>query len=123
MSYSILFEPYRFLELANKLVDDKNYDEDCRSRTVVGRAYYSAFLTAYKKMRDLGISLQDVERIHKETIEALQGYDYGLASKLYKLRDYRNDADYHMDVRMSIALARSCLRLSQQIISRIDTLR
>lgn len=117
------FEPRRFLELANILVNDKKYDEDCRSRTVVGRAYYGAFLVTRKKMQDFGISLRDVERIHKKTIEALQKYDYGLSSKLETLFRHRVDADYKMEERIDLGRARSCLQLSEHIINRIDGLR
>jgi hypothetical protein len=114
------FQPYRFLELADYLVDNSTHkDEECRFRTAAGRAYYAAFLITYKKMQDFGSLFRDKQHIHRETIEALQKYDSGLSSKLNTLFDIRVDADYNMDVKIGRGRSLNCLKLSQRIIKQV----
>ena len=48
------FNPDRFLELAEKLIYDREYDDKARARVVVGRAYYTAFLKTQKKLMEMG---------------------------------------------------------------------
>ena len=47
------YDPELFLVFADKLIFDTKYDEKSRSWVVVGRAYYTAFLKAQKKLGEL----------------------------------------------------------------------
>jgi len=115
------FSPRLFLRLANQLLNDKKYHTEAGVRTIVGRAYYAAFLSAMIKLRILGHSFRDVHRIHKEVIEALSSRDGGLGSKLDALFDYRVQADYDMDA-VVINLGDKCCRFSEHIINRLEDL-
>jgi hypothetical protein len=46
------FKPKEFLKLATRLINDGKYDDICRSRTAIGRAYYSAFLYIKHRLED-----------------------------------------------------------------------
>jgi uncharacterized protein (UPF0332 family) len=116
------FNPTLYLDLANRLVVDRQYSEVSRSRTVINRVYYAAFLHANKKLKELGISFRTVQSIHKDTIENLHRFDSGLASKLDRLFRYRVDADYKIEAQITLSLAHQCIRFSEYILNRIETL-
>jgi uncharacterized protein (UPF0332 family) len=115
------YNPEGFLELANKLLTDKGYDPEGRTRTAIGRAYYAAFLVTFKKLQELGASFPEDYRIHKAVIEKLTAKNGGLGSKLNTLFDYRVDADYKMDAHVT-NLGKTCCKFAEHIISRVKEL-
>lgn len=115
------YDPQGFLKLANKLLTDRNYEPEGRVRTVIGRAYYAAFLITLRKLQDLGASFREDYRIHKDVIEKLKEKDSGLGSKLETFFDYRVDADYKMDAQV-MNLGETCCRFAEHIISRVNEL-
>ena len=117
------FNPDDFLILANKLIDDNDYTDESRYRTVIGRAYYSAFLTAYKKFLEKGRNFPNVDRIHMDVRKALQNEMSKIGNKLEKLHeDYRVPSDYYLVEHIDRRMAEDSIRLSQIIISAIKNI-
>jgi uncharacterized protein (UPF0332 family) len=110
------------LEIANKLLADRKYQDEAGWRTAVGRAYYAAFLRTKKKLEELGSSFPDTEKIHQEVIQKLMERHTDLGNKLDTLRDKRVDADYRMSAGISDGLAKNCARVSQLVISSVETM-
>jgi uncharacterized protein (UPF0332 family) len=116
------YDPAEFLELAEKLVGDADYEEMGRSRTATGRAYYAAFLMVKKKLEELGCSFREVHKLHQDVIERLREKNSATANKLYTLRERRVDADYKMNAEMNVITARNCVRLSRIILNSLSEL-
>lgn len=114
------FKPKEFLKLANRLINDRKYDDDCRSRTAIGRAYYSAFLYIKSRLEGWGQSFNDDHRIHSEVVDALMDRNRTLGSQLENLRQARVDSDYHMNVPIDKNTGEYYVKLSQQIILEIS---
>jgi len=112
------------LKLAIRLIDDNRYDEKCRSRTAIGRAYYSAFLYIKSRLEGLGHFFHDDHRIHTEVIDALMDRGYrDIGSQLDSLRRIRVDAEYHMDEPIQKGTGNYYVQLSKQIIDEITLIR
>ena len=120
---STTYKPELFLELADKLIFDTKYDERSRSRVVVGRAYYTAFLNARKKLSELGYPLNDTSRIHKQAIDALRSLKPDLGDKFSGLFDKRVKADYHMDEDIRKSTGQSSIKIAKRIIKEISELK
>lgn len=118
----MLFDPERFLEIANKILADRQYHDESGWRTAIGRAYYAAFLAVMKRLQSLGSTFADADRIHRDVIQELMKRNTGLANQLDQLREKRVDADYHMDAVITVELGRKYAKLSQHIIGSIDRL-
>ena len=116
------FNPRKFLELGQNLLNDRDYEPDCRSRTAIGRFYYAAFLVALKKLQDCGIRIEDNSKIHQEVIGLYM--DKGLSNigdLLDQLREKRVDADYHMDIEIKMSSCNRYAALSERVIQFIET--
>lgn len=86
-----MFDPLNFLKLAKKLAEKK--DEASR-RTSIGRAYYSAFLSARDKFK----IVSKIPEVHREVTNKLYSIDIICGNKLHKLRRARNQSDYDMNI-------------------------
>jgi len=118
------FRPRRFLKLAIRLIDDDTYNESCRIRTSIGRAYYSAFLIIKSKLESLGHSFPDDHNVHSAVIDTLMVRGYRqIGAKLDSLREVRCDADYHMNVPIKKSSGNYYVQLSQRIIDEVELLR
>lgn len=117
------YKPESFLDFADKLIFDTKYDEKSRSRVVVGRAYYAAFLKAQKKLNELGYPLNDSSRIHKQAIDALRLLKPDLGDKFSGLFDKRVDADYYMDVEIRKEIGKWSIKTAQIVIKEITALK
>jgi len=115
------FDPRDFFHLADRLLNDGRYEKEARIRTAIGRAYYAAFLCAMKRLKELGCSFQDVDRLHRNVIEELRSRNGGLGSKLNSLFDHRVEADYKVEAQVT-HLGDKCCRLSEHIINSLETL-
>jgi len=121
MSFPISFDPRKFLELANKLILDGEYERNSRARTAMGRIYYATFLLALQKLQEKGISVKDDTKIHEVVIQTYN--DKGLSligNGLDQLREKRVDADYHMTVNITLDDCKKHARFSEYIIGLID---
>jgi uncharacterized protein (UPF0332 family) len=118
------FKPRKFLKLASRLIDDDHYDEDCRVRTSVGRAYYSVFMYVKCRLELMGgHSFPDNHEVHGAVIEALMTRGHRvIGSQLNTLREKRCDADYHMDVPIHKSQGKYYIQLSERIIDEINHL-
>lgn len=120
---SFAYDPRQFLEIANRLLIDSDYERQGRIRTAIGRAYYAAFLISMKKLQELGYSFRRIHRLHKDVIDKLmRSRYYSIGSKLNTLFEYRVDADYKMESRITPELGKSCTRLSELIIRSVEQL-
>ncbi len=118
----MVLDPHEFLEIANQLYEDKDYQFESGWRTIVSRAYYSSFLASMKKLEDLGASFSNVDRIHQEVIEAMMDKSSPVANKLETLRKRRVDADYKMKASISKGECPNLLRLAELILNGIAAL-
>jgi uncharacterized protein (UPF0332 family) len=117
------FKPRKFLKLASKLVNDDNYEEPCRIRTSIGRAYYAAFLYVKERMEEIGYHFPDDHTVHIAVRDNLMDIDTKLGSQLDRLLEKRVTADYHMDQSLSPSEGSYCTNVSQRIIDDAELLR
>ncbi len=117
------YNPRDFWEFANQLIADHQYDAKTRHRTVVGRAYYAAFLLVKRRLEELGYSFQRTERMHQDVIETVLAQSSTFGNKLETIRSYRVDSDYRMEMEVNENMARRCLLISKEIIQSIGELR
>lgn len=90
---------------------------ELRSRTVVNRAYYGAFLTA----RDHAGITTSGGSIHAEVISYYQAKKMGkIGNNLDSLKRLRQKADYQPHDDIGIAEARSSCRTAQTILKEIQ---
>ena len=64
-----VYDPRRFLDLANQILIDGDYERESRARTAISRAYYAAFLIAYQKLREKGVRIPESSEIHRVVIQ------------------------------------------------------
>lgn len=118
------FDPVEFLKIAKKLLFIKDLDEKGKFRTLIGRAYYSAFLLIRTKLERKGFKFEE-EKQHKEVRNSLKsiGEDY-IANQLKELFDCRIDADYFLSDSVNKSINRSlcnkCIIIAEQVIEGIE---
>lgn len=115
------YDPMRFLELADRLLYDGNYEKDSRARTAVGRFYYAVFLLAWLKLSEKGIHVPESSEVHQVVISKYN--ENGLSSignRLDQLRESRVDADYHMRCSFTTDSCRKNSRLAHYITGLLD---
>jgi len=116
-----VYDPRRFLDLANDLLNDGDYERESRARTAIGRAYYAAFLIARQKLREKGVRIPESSEIHRIVIQTFM--EKGLSmigNPLDQLREKRVDADYHMESNITVSLGQKCAKLSEYVIQLIE---
>ncbi len=115
--------PKNFLTLAKKLLADDKYNNETRTRTAIGRAYYAAFLASKAKQEKRGHFFPDDHTVHKAVIDSFHDDHLShIASKLDELKDYRSDADYHMGIPCLKIEGSKCLDLAQNIFEMLDSI-
>jgi len=119
----LVLEPPQFLEVANRLLNDSNYEKEPRWRTAISRAYYAAFLTAKKRLEEWGCSFAEVHRLHRDVIDGIMKRDSTVGNKLGTLFDYRVDADYKPQALILPDLGKNCAKLSELIIKKIEEMK
>jgi len=118
-----IFDPEIFLEIAKQIIKIKNFDLEGSIRTGIGRSYYAAFLKSFMKLRSLGESFPDDQRIHSEVRRILhKRKKSNIASKLNKLFELRVTADYKLQARIDRNMYQESIILSENIINNIDLL-
>jgi hypothetical protein len=114
------FDPNKFLEIANQLIGDGNYERGCRARTAMGRIYYATFLLMLQKFREKGVPINEKDKIHQKVIETC--LERGLSiigDGLDQLREKRVDADYHMMKNITLDSCRKQAQFAEYIIGLI----
>jgi len=120
---SASYNPDHFLTFADKLLYDRSYEEKGRSRIVVGRAYYAAFLKTQKRLMELGYPLNVHTRVHKQVIDVLREIKPDLGDKFSSLFDKRVDADYRMETDIKVDTGKMSIRTAQSIIRDLSNLK
>ncbi len=117
----IYFNPEIFLDVAKSIKDNDNLDEQGKFRTVIGRAYYAAFLTTREYLIRYKAKRFDKERQHQDVLDVLDELDETiLKNMLDKLRDNRVKADYHLNTMLDKKFCENSIVLSEEIINSID---
>jgi len=109
-----------YLELARALVDlrGSSYSQEATQRSAVSRAYFAAFCSARNyAVNNLGYKPERGANDHAELRKHLQKQRYPeLASRLNKLRQWRNACDYDNNVSQLCEMVRDSLRVAEKII-------
>ena len=115
------FNPEIFLNVAKKIKESINLDEQGKFRTAIGRAYYAAFLTAREYLKFHKAKKFDKDRQHQDVLDALDELEqYDLKNWLDKLRDNRVNADYALNIWIEMELCEKSLMLSEEIINSVE---
>lgn len=119
-------DPRDFLELAKKLVTNRNA-EAAHYRSAIGRAYYAAFNVTAELIHGLGCSLPKTAEAHTRIVQLLQNSGdqelEGIGGRLGDLRAVRNRADYNMEPHHSVdraVNARTHVETANDIIKEIN---
>lgn len=114
------FSPEIFLDVAKKIKESSNLNEQGKLRTSIGRAYYAAFLVAREYLKRFGIRFEK-ERQHQKVIDALDDLNQEfIKNQLEELRDFRVKADYYLNILVNMDLCEKCIILSEEIITSIE---
>ena len=115
-SPSVDFTPVDFYNFANCLYQD--HSSEVAYRTVIGRAYYAAFLCA----RDSANIVNTSGSVHKEVITHFTTRKKKIGGNLKDLRDLREKADYHANKTVQKREAGESLRLAKNILIELNYL-
>ncbi len=74
-------------------------------------------------MQELGSSFTDVEKLHRDVIEAVKEKNRGMANHLDTLRERRVQADYMLNDSFRMDECNTWLRLADTIMNEVTTLR
>lgn len=116
------FNPAEFYQLASILFGQQKevtqYSESF-TRTIISRAYYSAFLVA-RNQSGINKSSKDV---HQEVRDYFRGSGKTkIANQLDDLRTRRNDADYQIDKNLTSRDSAIALKLSESILKELKSI-
>lgn len=115
------FNPEFFLDIAKMIKENNSLNEQGKIRTIIGRAYYAAFLCAREHLKIHKARAFDKEHQHQDVLNALDDFEANdLKQWLDQLRDKRVNADYHLNSSLDMNLCEKCLRLSEEIINGIE---
>lgn len=115
------FNPEIFLDVAKRIKENNELDEQGKLRTVIGRAYYAAFLTTREYLKRYKGKTFDKERQHQDVLDALDDLDkYDIKNWLDSLRDNRVNADYYLNILLDMELCEKSIILSEEIINSIE---
>lgn len=102
-------------------------DDEARFRTVIGRAYYAAFLRArFVVERDGGTVRGGGENSHNDVWDLLEtdtgsnGISLGLQGK--RLKQRRQQADYRLDLPVRIADANRAIADAERLLADLNAL-
>ena len=104
-----------FYKLASKFYEQANKENELNEayyRTIIGRAYYAAMLSA-RKVSNITDSSQGT---HKTVINYWKKRKRVIGNRLEELKTYRTDADYNMEKNISQRDAGIALKRAKQIL-------
>lgn len=107
--------PEDFLKLAKELTNNTfNCPDEIISRTVVNRAYYSAFLSARIAAKITSTS----GSVHGDVIDYFKGKKKtGVSNRLDSMKILRQKADYRPNESLTPQEAQNCCRQANRVIS------
>jgi len=107
----------KFLEAADTIYKKNESREEIYYRCSASRAYYAAFHVAKKHFH-----LPRKTR-HITVIDILKKNHRSTGEKLKELKELREDADYELDKYISQYIADKCIKLSNNIINKLNNLK
>ena len=114
------FDWKEYLELAKQLVGraGSGYSAEAAERSAVSRAYYAAFcLVRNYAEKNLAFRKTGSAQDHESLREHLKRQRrVRLASRLNKLRKWRNDCDYDDEVTNLSHYVQNAIRIAEQVI-------
>ncbi|GAI75118.1 unnamed protein product [marine sediment metagenome] len=115
------FQPRIFLDIARKLKNYRDLDDEGKLRVVIGRAYYAAFLTAREYLkRYRWIEFREKGQ-HKKVLDALDDLNQEfIKNQLDLLRKSRVTADYNLNISIDENLCKKSIIISKDIIDSIE---
>ena len=112
-SHNAQFNPVDFYKFAGDLYKNQQYDNnEVVYRTVIGRAYYSAFLCAKTHFNIKNTS----GSVHNEVIAYAKEKNKTLGLQLIDLKALRHKADYQLNETVQRHEAIQSLRLAKTIL-------
>ncbi len=87
-------DPREFITLGIKIIEDKQYFQEVRYRTAVGRIYYGLLhhIRIIKQIFNV-----DIDKFHTDLINKINDLDTVLGNLLGNMKELRNDADYNIE--------------------------
>jgi uncharacterized protein (UPF0332 family) len=114
----LLFDPSLFYRFAGDLYQAADATE-VTFRTIVGRAYYAAFLAA----RNQALIQTSGSNIHDQTITHYRNARRSaIASRLDDLRRIRNDCDYDCQKTVDRRMAGEALKTASKVLADLGVL-
>lgn len=110
------FDPIEFLSLAQELYKGAKDTDLALCRTIVGRAYYSAFLIARKKAKLEGVTGD----IHAKTAQYFKTKKSPIGSQLDGIKTLRIEADYKMSAVVTKRQAQNALKRAERIVKSLS---
>lgn len=115
------FDPKGFLNFANQIYSDVNYQDESSYRTIICRAYYAVFLFSREKLRGK-VSFNYDSTDHRIVIyEIKKRINPAISGQLKKCRTKRNSADYKLGTTITRDQAFKFISLATHIINEVDT--
>jgi len=115
------FHPRIFLDIAMKLKNYWDLDEEGKHRASIGRAYYAAFLTAKEHLKRYEWIQFGKRSQHRQVLDALDNLNQEfIKNQLDSLRKSRVKADYNLNITINKELCEKCLRISEDIINSLE---
>lgn len=111
-----MFNSVELYLLAGRLYAENN--QEVNNRTVINRAYYSAFLCA----RDYAKINSSSGSVHSEVINYFEKRKRIVFNQLRKLKDLRHQADYQLNNTVSMRDAQLSLQLAASILNQLNYL-
>lgn len=118
-----MFDPRRFMQVVDHVLQTPECGGEAFARTAVGRAYYSAYLASREYLLGAGtISRNKKGRVgHGPVIRGLdKGQTQLLASVLDQLRTLRGQADYDLNSEVPSSMALQAKQLADLMLSRLQ---
>ena len=116
-----MFEPKKFVELARKILSQRNLDKDARIRSSISRSYYGPFLYSKNILEEkFDVTFLDMDQIHKDVIENLKSKKTKLGYKLETLNEFREDADLKTETEQEISDATHCLGIAKNLMDDLN---
>jgi uncharacterized protein (UPF0332 family) len=114
-----MFNPVDFLTFVKNLSTTNHHE--ARVRTIIGRAYYATFLKMREWLKDKGYHFPSGI---SEPYNHRQVQDYlfqeiqqrGPKDRLHALRQLRNDADYNLNIQLTIKEVQRAIELAESIL-------
>lgn len=113
---------YAFFELCRSLIRDPNYQTEAGHRTVVGRAYYSAFHAVKEKLERAGMRFPETGKVHGDVIKAAKKQNSMVGNQLDQLFEDRKSADYDLRESVTREMANNSFKLAELVHNQIGLL-